>query len=139
MQINQYQEITLRAFLEALAQQTAPLPENLKQQISQTGKIFTTDIKAAIDKLADLAQAPQLQPIYTTTRQAIQPDYQPEELNEHAKVSHNPDQELIMPRGVVNNVLAALESAEPAQASQLSKELKELAALQLSKKTQNNI
>ncbi|NJL91265.1 MAG: hypothetical protein HC916_16900 [Coleofasciculaceae cyanobacterium SM2_1_6] len=106
MEINQSQGITLYAFLEAVAQQTAPLPEDLKQQMSQAGEIFTTDLNTAINQLANLAQHPHLQPIYELTRQQIQPDYQPQELNEYLPDPINPNKE---PRneliGYLDNVI----------------------------------
>jgi hypothetical protein len=79
MQIDQAQGITLRAFFEAVAQQTTPLPEDLKQQMSTVGGIFTIDLKTAINQIHDLGKHPRLEPIYSTTRQELQ-KYQPEEL-----------------------------------------------------------
>jgi len=119
MEINESQGITLYAFFEAIAQQTAPLPEDLKQQMSQTGEIFTTDINTAINQLANLAQHPNLKPIYELTRQQIQPDYQPQELNEYLPDPEDPDNE---PRnkliGYLDNVIVidVLQSPNPGQA-----------------------
>ena len=97
MEINQFQGITLYAFFEAVAQQTTPLPEDLKQKMSAVGDIFAqdtdTEIDTAINQLAHLAQHPRLKPIYELTRQQIQPDYEPEELNKHLPKPENPDEE----------------------------------------------
>lgn len=124
MEITQSQGITLCAFFEAVAQQTTPLPEELKQQMSQAGETFTTDINTAINQLANLAQHPTLKPIYESTRQQIQPYYQSQELNKYTKITHNPEQELTtLPLSVVDNLMVTLQSSSLEQASQTSQGL----------------
>ena len=124
MEINQFQGITLYAFFEAVAQQTTPLPEDLKQKMSAVGEIFAqdtdADIDTAINQLAHLAQHPRLKPIYEVIRQKNQPDYQPQELYEHLPEPADPDKE---PRNesikyqgnvtVVINVSKVLKSSNP--------------------------
>ena len=113
MEINESQGITLYAFFEAIAQQTTPLPEDLKQQMSQTGEIFTTDINTAINQLANLAQHPNLKPIYESTRQQIQPDYKPEELNDNLLNPKKRGQKVInQPPETLFNIQSALKSPD---------------------------
>ena len=131
MQTYQAQDITLIAFFEAVAQ-TTPLPEDLQQQISQFNKTFTIDAPTALNQLLELGKHPHLEPIYEATWKKLQ-KYQEQEMNKYARANHNPDQELTtLPLGVVGNILAFLESPDPAQASQIRESL---ATLPLSKKS----
>ena len=117
MEINQFQGITLYAFFEAVAQQTTPLPEDLKQKMSEVGDIFTkdtdTDIDTAINQLANLAQHPNLEPLYLQIRKEIQPDYQPEELNDNLLNPKKRGQKVInQPAEILLNMQSVLKSPE---------------------------
>ena len=116
MEINQFQGITLYAFFEAVAQQTTPLPEDLKQKMSAVGDIFAqdtdTEIDTAINQLADLAQHPRLKPIYELTRQQIQLDYQPQELNDNLLNLIKSGQKVVnQPAEILSNLQSAIKSA----------------------------
>lgn len=113
MEITQSQWIALYAFLEALSQQTTPLPEDLKQQMSQAGEMFTTDINTAINQLANLAQHPNLKPIYVSTRKQIQPDYQPQEMNENVMNLIRSGKKVVnQPAEILSNLQSALKTPD---------------------------
>ncbi len=107
MQINQAQGITLRAFFEAIDQQTAPLPKDLQQQMNAVWEILPTDLKAAVNQLADLAQHPRLEPIYSATRQELQ-TYQETELNPSLQIPLY----INLPPEILENTQSILQSPE---------------------------
>lgn len=107
MQIDQAQGITLRAFFEAVTQQTAPLPEDLQQQMNTIGEMFTTDINSAIDQLINLAQHPRLETIYSATRQELQ-KYQKAELNLSLQIPAY----INLPPEILENTQSILQSPE---------------------------
>jgi hypothetical protein len=131
IQIDQYQGITLYAFFKAVAQQTAPLPEDLKQKMSTVGEMFATDndtdIDRAINQLANLAEHPRLEPLYTQIRKEIQPDYEPEELNENLLNPKKRGQKVInQPVGILLNIQSVLKSPDLLlDDSQVSSELRQ--------------
>jgi len=84
--------------------------------MSQTGEIFTTDINTAINQLANLAQHPNLKPIYESTRQQIQPDYQPQELNPYLHIP----KKISLPKGTLENTQSSLQSPVKIKPSQES-------------------
>lgn len=88
--LNNLQQVTLQAFIAALAELDSPLPADLQKQINQVGAIFSTQPNVAIDELSKLAQHPCINQLYLQARVNIQSEYEPKERN----ISRNPEKEI---------------------------------------------
>lgn len=104
---NALQAVTIRAFLEALAQLNEPLPPDLIQQINAVGHLLNTEPKTAVDRLLDLAQHEIINPHYKQNRLDIQKEYIPGELNEY--LSLDPEEKGEEPPAeMIENVMAVI-------------------------------
>ncbi|AFY56026.1 hypothetical protein Riv7116_3575 [Rivularia sp. PCC 7116] len=83
---NHLQQITIEAFITALAELDAPLPADLQKQINQVGAIFSTQPTVAIDELVKLAEHPFINQLYQQARVKIQSEYQTKERNRNRKL-----------------------------------------------------
>lgn len=88
--LNNLQQVTLQAFIAALAELDSPLPADLQKQINQVGAIFSTQPNVAIDELSKLAQHSSINQLYLQARVNIQSEYEPKERNN----SRNPEKEI---------------------------------------------
>jgi hypothetical protein len=79
--LNNLQQVTLRAFIAALAELDSPLPADLQKQINQVGAIFSTQPNVAIDELLKLTKHPSINQLYLQARVNIQSEYEPKERN----------------------------------------------------------
>lgn len=85
--LNNLQQVTLQAFITALAELDAPLPPDLQKEINQVGAIFPTQPTVAIDELVKLAEHPFINQLYQQARVKIQSEYQTQERNRKRKLS----------------------------------------------------
>ncbi|MGB6299704.1 MAG: hypothetical protein WBF90_26495 [Rivularia sp. (in: cyanobacteria)] len=79
--LNNLQQVTLQAFIAALAELNSPLPADLQKQINQVGAIFSTQPNVAIDELSKLAKHSSINQLYLQARVNIQSEYEPKERN----------------------------------------------------------
>lgn len=77
------QQITVQAFITALAKLDSPLPEDLQKQINQIGDIISTQPTDALNKLIELVQNPHLNKLYLQARVNIQQEYETQERNKY--------------------------------------------------------
>lgn len=77
------QQITIQAFITALAELDSPLPADLQKQINQIGDIISTQSTDALNKLIELAQNPHLNKLYLQARVNIQQEYETQERNKY--------------------------------------------------------
>ncbi|MEQ9235409.1 hypothetical protein [Coleofasciculus sp. E2-BRE-01] len=116
--INSLEVVTIYAFLEALTQQTKPLPPDLKHQINEVGHLFTENPTAAVNRLLELAEHETIKPIYEQTRLEIQNQYESTELNiwmsfDEPNPSDEPEPEILE-----NLMAVSLQSPEPEKEAQ---------------------
>ncbi len=79
--LNNLQQVTLQAFIAALAELDSPLPADLQKQINQVGAIFSTQPNVAIDELLKLTKHPSINQLYLQARVNIQSQYETKERN----------------------------------------------------------
>ncbi|MBD2166809.1 hypothetical protein H6G04_20660 [Calothrix membranacea FACHB-236] len=80
---NQLETVTLAAFLVALADLDAPLPQGLQEEINKVGKLLLEQPKAAIDRLVELAKHHCISELYWQARSNIQKQYETQEKNKY--------------------------------------------------------
>lgn len=127
--LNALEAVSVRAFLEALAQLNKPLPPELQQEINQVGQIFAIHPKEAVDRLLDLAQHECLNPLYKQARLDIQKQYVPGEQNIFLSLDEEDSSDTPPPETVENVmavILASRDSRE--EAKKQSSKFKELFA-----------
>ena len=77
------QQITIQAFITALAELDSPIPADLQKQINQIGDIISTQSTDALNKLIELVQNPHLNKLYLQARVNIQQEYETQERNKY--------------------------------------------------------
>ncbi|WP_052307485.1 hypothetical protein [Coleofasciculus chthonoplastes] len=125
--MNSLELVTIYAFLEALTQQTEPLPPDLKHQINEVGHLFTNNPTAAANRLLKLAEHETIKPIYEQIRLEIQRQYEPEELNRWMSFDEPNSSDEPQPETLENLMAVSLQSSEPEKdAQKLLSKLKSL-------------
>ncbi|MEQ9624988.1 hypothetical protein [Coleofasciculus chthonoplastes] len=125
--INSLEVVTIYAFLEALTQQTQPLPPDLKHQINEVGHLFTENPTSAVNRLLELAEHETIKPTYEQTRLEIQRQYEPEALNRWMSFDEPNPADETQPETLENLMAVSLQSSEPEKdAQKLLSKLKSL-------------
>ncbi len=89
--LNNLQQVTIKAFIIALAELDSPLPADLQKQINQVGAIISTQTIVAIDELVKLAEHPCINQSYKQARINIQREYETQERNRNRKLAREID------------------------------------------------
>jgi hypothetical protein len=119
--LNHLQQVTLQAFITALAELDSPLPADFQKQINQVGAIFSTQPNVAIDELLKLAKHPSINQLYLQARVNIQSEYETKERNinyrDYEQESQNLDTSIDALENVAKSipVLQAPDSVESAK------------------------
>jgi hypothetical protein len=88
--MNSFDSITLRAFLQALAQQDRPLPSDVQQTLHQMADRLSLQQTATLDTLRDLVeQYPTLEQPYSKAYRAWQQRYQAQERTKSLSIPAN--------------------------------------------------
>jgi hypothetical protein len=125
--INSLEVVTIYAFLEALTQQTQPLPPDLKHQINEVGHLFTENPTAAVNRLLELTEHETIKPIYEQTRLEIHRQYESTELNIWMSFDEPNSSDEPEPETLENLMAVSLQSPEPEKdAQKLLSKLKSL-------------
>ena len=120
--LNNFQQVTLRAFIDALAELDSPLPADLQKQINQVVAILSTQPNVAINELLKLAKYPSINQLYLQARVNIQSEYETKERSifdyrDYEKESENLDNSTDVLENIAKSIpiLQAPDSVESAK------------------------